>query len=321
MGTKKEDKISSCIQDFISNLVGIENKSPLTAKEYLYDIKRFLSYMMKKNNIICDDYTFADDNFFNGVTKADIINFIHHLASENVKVVARARKLSALKTLIKYLHDENKISSNVAEDIRHPKINKRIPQYLTLDESIKLLKSTEENEDNEERNLCILTLFLHTGIRLSELIAIDLDDIKDNSIIIKGKGNKQRMVPINKACIKALDEYIIVRNQLVLKKEKVMKSEDKKALFLSKRACRISRRTVQYIVENCLMQCDLDNKKYSTHKLRHTAATLLHKYGKVDIMTLKELLGHISVSSSEIYTHVENDEITDAVGKNPLCNI
>lgn len=315
---KYKDEYSQCIQDFTAHLVGIENKSPLTAKEYLYDIKRFLKFMMNRTNLSVDDYTFADEKFFDNVTKSDIIRFLHYLASENVDVKARARKLSTLRTLFKYLNSDNRISANVAADIPRPKIPKTIPKYLELDESRKLLDSID-NEDNAERNRCILTLFLHTGIRLKELISIDINDLKGDSVIINGKGNKQRQVPLNRDCRKVLEDYLLVRNQLITNNYMKMKDEDRNALFLSKRMRRISRRTVQYIVENQLFKCNLDKKNYSTHKLRHTAATLLHKYGKVDIRTLQTLLGHDVINSTEVYTHVGSDEVTHAVETNPLC--
>lgn len=193
---------------------------------------------------------------------------------------------------------------------------------MSLDDSKKLLSVTEndDNDENKERDYAIITLFLNCGLRLSELIGINIQDIDFNEykMNVIGKGNKERTIYLNKACINAINNYLLVRPKEAVKNDS---KASNKALFLSKRHERISNRTVQYIVEKELRKAGLDTSKYSTHKLRHTAATLMYQYGQVDIRALQELLGHKSISTTEIYTHVSNEQVRDALEKNPLGNL
>ena len=190
-----------------------------------------------------------------------------------------------------------------------------------MEDSKKLL-STTANEDNRnsERDYAIITLFLNCGMRLAELVGININDIdfSENKMTVIGKGNKERTIYLNKACVQAVKDYLNVRPKEGIKTDKF---NSKKALFLSERKERISRRTVQYIVDKELTAAGLDTKKYSTHKLRHTAATLMYQYGNVDIRALQELLGHQSISTTEIYTHVNNEQARNAIENNPLANI
>ena len=199
-------------------------------------------------------------------------------------------------------------------------MDKRLPKYLSLEDSKKLLNVTQ-NEDNRnmERDYAIITLFLNCGMRLSELVGININDIdfSENKMTVIGKGNKERTIYLNKACVRAIHEYLDVRPKDGIKTDKL---NSRKALFLSERKERISKRTVQYIVDKELTAAGLDTKKYSTHKLRHTAATLMYQYGNVDIRALQEVLGHESISTTEIYTHVANKQARDAIENNPLSD-
>ena len=214
------------------------------------------------------------------------------------------------------------IDNNPAQNLETPKLDKRLPKYLSLDDSKKLLTVTvnDESDENKERDYAIITLFLNCGLRLSELIGINLQDINfdDYKLTVIGKGNKERTIYLNKACINAIKDYIKVRPTEGVKNDS---KASNKALFLSKRRERISNRTVQYIVEKELRKPGLDTSKYSTHKLRHTAATLMYQYGEVDIRALQEILGHKSISTTEIYTHVSNEQARDAIERNPLANL
>ena len=195
-----------------------------------------------------------------------------------------------------------------------------MPRYLTLEDSQKLLDKTFEDEENKnkERDFAIITLFLNCGLRLSELVGINIADIKfdDQKMTVIGKGNKERSIYLNKACIDAIKSYLDVRPKEGVKKDS--KNSDK-SLFLSSYRQRISKRTVENVVAKELQKAGLDTTKYSTHKLRHTAATLMYKYGNVDIRALQELLGHQSISTTEIYTHVDNEQVRNAVESNPLA--
>ena len=238
------------------------------------------------------------------------------------KSATRARKASTIRVFFNYLSQKaNLIEINPAQNLETPKSDKRLPKYLNLEESKKLLEVTS-NEDNRnyQRDYAIMTLFLNCGLRLSELVGINIQDIdfSEAKLNVIGKGNKERTIYLNKACLSALSEYLSVRPKNGVKVDKL---HSEKALFLSERKERISRRTVQYIVNKELKQAGWDSSKYSVHKLRHTAATLMYQYGNVDIRALQELLGHESISTTEIYTHVDNSQVRNAVESNPLANL
>ena len=238
------------------------------------------------------------------------------------KSATRARKASTIRVFFNYLSQKaNLIEINPAQNLETPKSDKRLPKYLNLEESKKLLEVTS-NEDNRnyQRDYAIMTLFLNCGLRLSELVGINIQDIdfSEAKLTVIGKGNKERTIYLNKACLNALSEYLSVRPKNGVKVDKL---HSEKALFLSERKERISRRTVQYIVDKELKRAGLDSSKYSVHKLRHTAATLMYQYGNVDIRALQELLGHESISTTEIYTHVDNSQVRNAVESNPLANL
>ena len=314
------------LNSFLDYSITILNKSPNSVKEYNYDLSMFLKYMkihfkLTKetdfNNISIKDF---DLETLKKITLEDIHSFVSFLAVTNKsKAATRARKISSIRIFFKYLAVKAKIIDvNHAQNLETPKQDKRIPKYLTLEDSKKLLDVTmQEDNRNKERDFAIITLFLNCGMRLSELVSINIKDIKfdDCKMTVIGKGNKERTIYLNKACINAIKQYLAVRPKEAIN----FKSKD--ALFLSERRERISNRTVQYIVEKELKKAGLDTTKYSTHKLRHTAATLMYQYGEVDIRALQELLGHASISTTEIYTHVANDQVREAVEKNPLADM
>ena len=238
------------------------------------------------------------------------------------KSATRARKASTIRVFFSYLSQKaNLIDVNPAQNLETPKADKRLPKYLNLEESKKLLEaSADEDNRNYQRDYAITTLFLNCGLRLSELVGINIQDIdfSEAKLNVIGKGNKERTIYLNKACLKALSDYLFIRPQVGVKVDKL---NSNKALFLSERKERISRRTVQYIVTKELRKAGLDSRKFSVHKLRHTAATLMYQYGNVDIRALQELLGHESISTTEIYTHVDNTQVRNAVESNPLADM
>ena len=253
----------------------------------------------------------------------DIHAFISYLAVYNKsKSATRARKISTIRIFFNYLACKaNLIETNPAQNLETPKHEKRMPKYLSLEDSKKLLNvAADDSNRNSKRDYAITTLFLNCGMRLSELVGINIDDIdfSEEKMTVIGKGNKERTIYLNKACIKAIKEYLNVRPKDGIRLDS---KNSKKALFLSERRERISNRTVQQIITNELRKAGLDTKKYSVHKLRHTAATLMYQYGQVDIRALQELLGHESISTTEIYTHVANEQVRNAVEANPLSNL
>ena len=253
------------------------------------------------------------------VTLQDIHGYVSYMARElKSSPATRARKISSIRVFFKYLTSKAKLLEvNPAQDLETPKLGKRMPKYLSLEESKKLLEVTQ-NEDNRNnvRDYAIITLFLNCGMRLSELVGINISniDFTESKMTVIGKGNKERTIFLNKACMNAVTSYLSIRPH-----DKV-KNDSRDALFLSERKERISNRSVQDIVKKELGKAGLDTKKYSVHKLRHTAATLMYQYGDVDIRALQELLGHESISTTEIYTHVNDERVRDAVENNPLAN-
>ena len=321
---KREDN-PEFLNSFLDYSITILNKSPNSIKEYNYDLAMFLKYMKIHfnltdktdfNEIKINDF---DIDTLKKITLEDIHSFVSYLAVNNrSKAATRARKISSIRIFFKYLAVKAKIIDvNPAQNLETPKQDKRMPKYLSLEDSKKLLEATSsEDNRNKERDFAIITLFLNCGMRLAELIGINIKDIHfdDYRMTVIGKGNKERTIYLNKSCVNAIEQYLAVRP-----KEGIdYKSKD--ALFLSERRERISRRTVQYIVDKELRIAGLDTTKYSTHKLRHTAATLMYQYGEVDIRALQELLGHASISTTEIYTHVANEQVRNAVEHNPLNN-
>ena len=324
------DQNPEFLNSFLDYSIIILNKSPNSVKEYNYDLNMFLKFMKMHLKLTKEtDFKKISIKDFSletlkTISLDDIHAFLSYLAlNQNAKPATRARKISTIRIFFSYLSQKaNLIENNPAQNLETPKLDKRLPKYLSLDDSKKLLNVTEkdENDENKERDFAIITLFLNCGLRLSELVGINLQDIDFNEykMNVIGKGNKERTIYLNKACIDAIKEYVEVRPTEGLRNDS---KASHKALFLSKRRERISNRTVQYIVEKELRKAGLDTSKYSTHKLRHTAATLMYQYGQVDIRALQELLGHKSISTTEIYTHVNSEQVRDAVERNPLANL
>ncbi len=275
----------SFLNSFLDYTATILNKSPNTIKEYNYDLNNFLKFIMYHykltnekdiKNINIHDMTI---DTVKKITLDDIHAYLFHLKNNyQSKAATRARKVASIRVFFNYLTQKtNLLEKNPAQNLETPKQDKRIPKYLSLDDSKKLLEIAMSDDDrNKERDYAIITLFLNCGMRLSELVGINISDInfKDEKLNVIGKGNKERTIYLNKACINAINSYMNVRPR------DSVKADSRDALFLSERRERISNRTVQYIVKQELRRAGLDTNKYSVHKLRHTAATLMYKYRK-----------------------------------------
>ena len=310
---------------FLDYMITIQNKSKNTVKEYNYDLATFLKFI-KIHFKLTDETDFDKIEYkdvgidtISKITLDDLHAFLAYLTNTfNSKASTRSRKVSSLRVFFNYLSKKEIIKINPAQNIETPKQEKRLPKYLTLDQSKKLLEASEnENNRNKERDFAITTLFLNCGMRLSELVGINIKDIRfeECQMTVIGKGNKERTIYLNKACMNAINEYLAVRPKEGVKKDN---KDSDKALFLSERNQRIGKRTVQEIIYKELKLAQIDTDKYSVHKLRHTAATLMYQYGNVDIRALQQLLGHESISTTEIYTHVSNEQVRNAVESNPL---
>lgn len=306
--------------NFITYLETMKGSSKNTISSYVLDIMIMLKFLKVKKALIPEDMPFSeinvhdiDNNFLDKITLDDMYSFLifskKYLENGSSTIV---RKVQSMRAFFKFLHLKVKvISHDYTDELDKPKIGTRKPKYMNLDEATTLLNSIDSR--NYQRDYLIITLFLNCGMRLAELCSINLDDIKADTVRIIGKGNKERTVYLNQACLDAIDKYKPYRKEFLDKK-----SIEQEALIISERGNRIGRRTVQEIIEKQLKAAGLDNKGYSTHKLRHTAATLMYKYGDVDILVLKELLGHANVSTTQIYTHTDDDMLRNAVKLNPL---
>jgi site-specific recombinase XerD len=310
-----DSELSSLLNEYLGYLLTVKGKSMNTINGYKIDLRLFLKYIKKIKNKLTDEteniiISDIDESFIKGIRLGDLYSFINYITlKRDNSAYARARKTAAIKSFYNYLETKVKvIKDNPARELETPKIGKKNPVYLTLDQSKSLLHNIDGR--NRERDYAIIVLFLNCGMRLSELVSIDITKIKGDTLTVVGKGNKERTIYLNTAAINAINQYISVRH-----KEGLL---DKDALFLSERKSRISKRSVQYLVKKYLGISNLDTEKFSPHKLRHTAATLMYKYGKVDIRSLQQILGHENISTTQIYTHLDEDILRNAVKSNPL---
>lgn len=308
------------LNDYLMHLKVVKMLSERTIEEYFLDIRLFLKFY-RGNQLDIDgdvediDISAMTVDDMRKITVTDIYNFIFYAADERKNAEkARYRKLSALRSFFKYLTKTTHfLKEDPTKDIEVPSPKKSLPKHLSLDESVKLLANS--NDSDSIRDYCILTLFLNCGMRLSELVGINIShiDFSESSMTVLGKGNKERMVYLNNACIDALTKYLAIRCENE-------KAADEPALFISNRNKRISKRRVQQIVEDAIEAAGLGGKGITTHKLRHTAATLMYQYGGADMLTLKELLGHAHVATTEVYTHISGEKVRDTVESHPLAN-
>ncbi len=319
------EKMPECVVDFLNYLETIKGKSTNTVAGYKVDLTLFFRFLKVYKGFIIDenmefeeiDISDINNSFIKNVKLTDIYAFLAYVEKQrNNGTYARARKVATLKSFFKFLNVKAKIiEENPTLELESPKINKRHPVYLTLDQSIDLLNSLDRNDNNFQRDYCILILFLNCGMRLSELCSIQINKIKGDTLTIIGKGNKERTVYLNDACLKAIQNYMAVRDD-----SKVIDNE-KNFLLLSSRNKPINKRTVELLVKKHIKNAGFIDNKYTPHKLRHTAATLMYKHGNVDIRSLQNILGHENISTTQIYTHVDDETLRDAAKSNPLSKL
>jgi len=321
----QDNSLPKILKDYLSYLSSVKGVSSNTLVAYAYDLTLFFKFLKVHNNelTLSQDVIFENipiDNISSDYLKnLELVDFYSYLSFlENMRengTYAKARKVASLKSFFHYLCSKAKIiPTDPTLDLESPKIGKRSPIYLTLDESRDLLAVANNRDKNSPRDLCIITLFLNCGVRLSELCSINIANIKGDTLTVIGKGNKERTIYLNKASIKAINKYLVVRNDIADK----VHSEDTEALFISGKYRRINKRTVERIIKKYVGAAGLDTDKYTPHKLRHTSATLLHKHSGVDVKTLQEILGHENVSTTQIYVHVDDETLRDAINTHPL---
>lgn len=317
---KKYADVPEPLISFLMYIENIQGKSVKTAESYYYDLRAFYKFLKAKFTDVSADIEFdnieildVDLSFIKKVDLNLIYEYMNFLNCERANgPTSRARKIASLRSYFKYLYKSGILDENPTAELETIKLRKKLPSYFTLDDSLALL--SEIDGKNAVRDYCIITLFLNCGMRLAELVGINITDIRGETLTVVGKGNKERTIYLNEACISAIDDYMKIRQATRAV------AKDKNALFLSSRNQRISRRTVQHIVEMNVKKLGLDPHKYTTHKLRHTAATLMYQAG-VDIRALQEILGHEQLSTTEIYTHISNEQLKEAVSSNPLAGV
>ncbi len=318
------------LRDFLTYQESIQGHSKRTVDEYFLDLRNFFRYIKilkgrsprsaELDEIAIDD---VDLDLVRSVTLSDVYAYMNYLSRDRVKhpnaavpeyglkTSARARKIASIRSYYKYLTNKAKLlQDNPMQDLDSPRLRKSLPRYLSLDESIQLLESIDQ--PNQERDYCILTLFLNCGIRISELVGLNLTDVRGDQLRVLGKGNKERILYLNDACQTAIANWLAVRDKSA--------SADKNALFITRKHTRVTKDGVHYMVKKRLLAAGLDPSLYSAHKLRHTAATLMLQNG-VDVRTLQEVLGHEHLNTTQIYTHVDNENLRLAAKANPLGKI
>jgi len=315
--------LSECpgiLREYLGYMETVKGRSANTVNGYFIDLRTFFRFLLIQRNICppsddsFPDIRLVDLDLIKTVTLADLFEFLNYSKAQlNNSSVTRARKVSSLRQFFYYLSEiTHQIPENPAKNLSSPKLPSRMPKHLTYDQSVHLLQLASTGK-YAERDYCILTLLLNCGLRRAELAGLNRTDVRDdNTLRVIGKGNKERILYLNEACQNALAAY--------LPKRPIDGTKDKKALFYGHTKDRISLQGVHYIVKGYLKQVG-GAEEFSAHKLRHTAATLMYQQGGVDLLVLKEMLGHKNLGTTEIYTHTSNEQLRQAASANPLANI
>lgn len=308
------------IRDFLVYHETIQGHSRRTVDEYFLDLRSFFRFIKQSHKLVSNDVPFdsipiddVDIDLAKKITLTDVYAYMSYLSRErSLNASSRARKVATIRSFYKYLTNKAKLlEQNPVQELDSPRLKKSLPKYLDLDESILLLSSVDGK--NANRDYCILTLFLNCGLRISELVGLNKTDVRDGQLRVLGKGNKERILFLNDACQRAIQDWLTDRDAMTL--------VDQNALFVTlQNRKRITRAAVHKLVKKHLSAAGLDSSQYSSHKLRHTAATLMLRNG-VDVRTLQEVLGHDHLNTTQIYTHVDNDDLRTAARANPLGKI
>lgn len=308
------------IRDFLVYHETIQGHSRRTADEYYLDLRNFFRFIKRQKKMVSNDIPFdqipIDDlslDLVKNISLTDVYDYMSFLSRDRgLNNTSRARKVATIRSFYKYLTNKAKVLTvNPVQDLDPPRMKKSLPKYLDLEESVNLLESVDGK--NSSRDYCILTLFLNCGLRISELVGLNKTDVRGEQLRVLGKGNKERILYLNEACQKALESWLQERAALAL--------IDQNALFVTlQNRRRISKAAVHKLVKKHLSAAGLDSSQYSSHKLRHTAATLMLQNG-VDVRTLQEVLGHDHLNTTQIYTHISNDDLRVAAKSNPLAKV
>lgn len=298
------------LEQYLNYLNIIKGRSNNTILEYRIDLLYFFKFISEKRRIpqVNFDFSYIDITFIKSISINDMYSFISYCQTDlNSSAGTRARKIVSIRQFWKYLNTKaHLLDTNIAEELETPKLPKRIPKYLTLEESVRLLIECKSNP----RDNCIITIFLNCALRLSELANLNVNQVNTNILSVIGKGNKERKIFLTPAAQKSLATWLQIRNTMDVPTN---------ALFISRNKQRLTTRSIQNVIKKYVIKAGLNSENISTHKLRHTSATLMYKYGHVDIRSLQQILGHESIGTTEIYTHVDDSLLQSAVNSNPLA--
>ena len=306
----QSNKTCLILEQYLNYLTIIKGRSNNTILEYRIDLLYFFKFISEKRRIlqVNFDFSYIDITFIKSISINDMYSFISYCQTDlNSSAGTRARKIVSIRQFWKYLNTKaHLLDSNIAEELETPKLPKRIPKYLTLEESVRLLIECKSNP----RDNCIITIFLNCALRLSELANLNINQVNTNILSVIGKGNKERKIFLTPAAQKSLATWLQIRNTMDVPTN---------ALFISRNKQRLTTRSIQNVIKKYVIKAGLNSENISTHKLRHTSATLMYKYGHVDIRSLQQILGHESIATTEIYTHVDDSLLQSAVNSNPLA--
>ena len=292
------------ISEFLGYVGTERGYSPKTLAAYAYDLGKFSQYLAVEPG--------SSEEGVQDIDQYTVKAFMSHLADHGYRkansAVARGRKLAVLKSFFKYLASVGKVKSDPTVNIKMPKTKQREPSYLSEQEYKRLLRTVKKTATKyfKERDIAIVTMFLGMGLRLSELTALNIGDVSfdDGSIKITRKGGKERILPANDEVMIAIQRYVRTRED----------RSPQLPLFLSKRKRRISNASVWHLVRKYMRQAQIEKDKLSPHTLRHTFATMLLRQGE-NILTIKELLSHRNLRTTERYLHINDEDLKEAVGK------
>ena len=314
--------IPDIVMEFLQYHSTVRGHSDLTINEYYHDLRILFRFLKRKRHLIPNDVPFQeiditdiDLDFIKSIRIEELYryqSFSPELSESNraLSAASRCRRTSTVKSFYNYLTAKRHLLDyNICLELDMPKRQASLPRYLEEAECERLLEACDG--PFADRDYAILMLFLSCGLRVSELVSLNLSDVYEDHVRVLGKGNKERVVFFAEGCREALDDDLAVRND-----EKV-KESDKKALFLSRKNCRLGVRGVEDMLRCKLLSAGLDATRYSPHKLRHTAATLMLKNG-VDTRALQEVLGHSNLNTTQIYTHLDNASLHEAAMANPI---
>ena len=303
------NKSCQIVEQYLAYLVTIKGRSKNTVLEYRLDLLQFFRYTTISRGEEHTDFKFANIEFIRSISLGDMYGFLAYCQNSLLSSPGtRARKIVSIRQFWKYLKTKaHLLENNIAEELETPKLPKRIVRCLTLEESVRLLIETSSNS---VRDNCIITIFLNCALRLSELASLNIDQVNSDILSVVGKGNKERKIYMSPAVKQSLSQWLPLRASMNVSTD---------ALFISRNRNRLTTRAIQNVVKKRIIAAGLNPEGLSTHKLRHTAATLMYKYGHVDIRSLQQLLGHESIATTEIYTHVDDGQLQAAVNANPLA--